>query len=108
MFPILFAVTAAAVTVTAGFGLIALNGRGIILRALLAAESADLTGTPEELRQQYLILLEGQTYPKTYLLFRQRARISAALGRLAASPGFVPEVLPSGPSILYRNYYFAG
>lgn len=101
------AVLGAAITAVGGFGLIALHGRGIIMRTLRAVENpgAPAAGEPGD---QYLILLEARTYPKTYLLFRERERIDAALGLLSAAPGFIARDLPSGPSIWYRNVYFTG
>lgn len=103
---IAIAVFTSVTIVTACFGLFALHGRGIILRTLRTVESTEVPSV--DCGDQYLILLEALTYPKTYLLFKERARIGAAIDRLAAAPGFVPRTLPAGPSIWHRNVYFTG
>jgi hypothetical protein len=104
---ILFAFVAAALTGIGGFGIVALQGRSVVLRTLHAVEEAQPPAAGDY-RDQYLILLEARTYPKTYLLFRTRDRVNAALDKLAGAPDFVARGLPNGPSIWHRNIYFNG
>lgn len=91
----------------AAFGLLTVNGRRIIMATVVNVERHGGEGlSANELRDKYLILLEASTYPKMYLLFGQRARILAALDKLAERMTAAPPALPTGPSIWHANPYF--
>ena len=104
---VVIALSIAVLVLVVSFGVLAMSGRRTILRTLRAVEAGgEDDSTPAEQRRRYQVLLEARVYPKTYLIFGERQRISAALDQLAALPGFVPVAPPQGPSILHSNPYF--
>lgn len=103
---VVIALSIAILVIAVAFGIMALNGRRIILRTLQAVERSGGGADAVELRRRYQVLLEARVYAKTYLIFAEQERIAGALERLADAPGFTPVAPPHGRSIIHANPYF--